>query len=147
MATAPRQVPKVYPTGTGRPTERKLTDEKVVRTVNVSGTVWDAGKKRAGQDEVSISHAVGLFIEAYAAGLLDLDAITAQLDALRAGAEPAAGPEAEPGADAWAGEAPSAFPVHSSWSSPDSLPSGLDLPPGWSSTDDVPNAFDAPDQP
>ncbi|WP_331723755.1 hypothetical protein OG592_44390 (plasmid) [Streptomyces avidinii] len=84
MATAPRQVPKIYPAGTGRPTERKLTDEKVVRTVNVSGTVWDAGKKRAGQDEVSISHAVGLFLEAYTAGLLDLDAITAQLDALAA---------------------------------------------------------------
>ncbi|MFB6514145.1 hypothetical protein ACFCW4_06775 [Streptomyces virginiae] len=92
MAPAPRQVPKTYPAGTGRPTERKLTDEKVVRTVNVPGTVWDAGKKRAGQDEVSISHAVGLFIEAYTAGLLDLDTITTQLDALAAGKDPAAAP-------------------------------------------------------
>ncbi|WP_328966172.1 hypothetical protein [Streptomyces virginiae] len=92
MATAPRQVPKVYPAGTGRPTERKLTDEKVVRTVNVSGTVWDAGKKRAGQDEISISHAVGLFIEAYTAGLLNLDTITSQLDTLAVGEDPAAVP-------------------------------------------------------
>ncbi|MER7827601.1 hypothetical protein ABTX85_34155 [Streptomyces sp. NPDC096097] len=138
MATAPRQVPKVYPAGTGRPTERKLTDEKVVRAVNVSGTVWDAGKKRAGQDAVSISHAVGLFIEAYAAGLLDLDTITAQLDALAAGEDPVAAP----GAGAWTEEAPPAFAVHPSWSSPEGLPSGLDLPPGWSSSDDVPDAFD-----
>ncbi|MFG2978044.1 hypothetical protein ACGFYY_34255 [Streptomyces sp. NPDC048331] len=92
MAIAPRQVPKIYPAGTGRPTERKLTDEKIIRTVNVSGTVWDAGKKRAGQDEVSISHAVGLLVEAYTAGLLDLDTITAQLDALAAGEDPAAVP-------------------------------------------------------
>ncbi|MFE5523455.1 hypothetical protein ACFQ9Q_37910 [Streptomyces virginiae] len=122
MATAPRQVPKVYPAGTGRPTERKLTDEKVVRTVNVSGTVWDAGKKRAGQDEVSISHAVGLFLEAYAAGLLNLDAITAQLDALAAGEDPAA----VPGAGAWTKEAPPAFP-HPSWSSGDGVPRALDI--------------------
>ncbi|MEV7561544.1 hypothetical protein [Streptomyces sp. NPDC089795] len=94
MAPAPRQVPKVYPAGTGRPTERKLTDEKIIRTVNVSGTVWDAGKKRAGQDEVSLSHAVGLLLEAYAAGLLGLDTITAQLDALAAGEDPAAVPGA-----------------------------------------------------
>ncbi|MEU9165674.1 hypothetical protein AB0D29_36035 [Streptomyces sp. NPDC048424] len=94
MTPAPRRIPKVYPASTGRPTDRKLTDEKVVRTVNVSGTVWDAGKKRAGQDEVSISHAVGLFLEAYTAGLLDLDAITVQLDALAAGEDPAAVPGA-----------------------------------------------------
>nr|MDT0521895.1 hypothetical protein [Streptomyces sp. DSM 41633] len=56
----------------------------------MAGTVWEAGKKRAGRDEVSISHAVGLFLEAYAAGLLDLDAITARLDALAAGEDPAA---------------------------------------------------------
>ncbi|MFF3091910.1 hypothetical protein ACFVRB_43830 [Streptomyces nojiriensis] len=121
MATAPRQVPKVYPAGTGRPTERKLTDEKVVRTVNVAGTVWDAGKKRAGQDEVSISHAVGLFLEAYAAGLLDLDTITAQLDALAADEDPAV-----PGAGAWTEEAPPAFP-HPSWSSGDDVPRALDI--------------------
>ncbi|MFD4935454.1 hypothetical protein [Streptomyces virginiae] len=122
MAPAPRQVPKVYPAGTGRPTERKLTDEKVVRTVNVPGTVWDAGKKRAGQDEVSISHAVSLLIEAYAAGLLDLDTITAQLDALAAGEEPAAAP-------AWeAVDVPSAFPqVHPSWSSGEGVPRALDI--------------------
>ncbi|MFC9825284.1 hypothetical protein ACFWG6_28740 [Streptomyces erythrochromogenes] len=122
MATAPRQVPKTYPAGTGRPTERKLTDEKVVRTVNVSGTVWDAGKKRAGQDEVSISHAVGLFLEAYAAGLLDLDAITAQLDALAAGEDPAV----VPCVGAWTEESPPAFP-HPSWSSGDGVPSALDI--------------------
>ncbi|MFF4268021.1 hypothetical protein [Streptomyces virginiae] len=122
MATAPRQIPKTYPAGTGRPTERKLTDEKVVRTVNVTGTVWDAGKKRAGQDEVSISHAVGLFLEAYAADLLDLDAITAQLDALAAGEDPAA--VSSPGA--WTEEAPSAFAPRG-WSSTDNLPSGLDI--------------------
>ncbi|WP_327267233.1 hypothetical protein OG444_40655 (plasmid) [Streptomyces sp. NBC_01232] len=121
MATAPRQVPKVYPAGTGRPTDRTLTDEKVVRTVNVAGTVWDAGKKRAGQDEVSISHAVGLFLEAYTAGLLDLDTITAQLDALAAGKDPAA----VSSVGAWTQDAPSALAA-----------------PGWSSTDDVPNAFD-----
>ncbi|MER6251963.1 hypothetical protein ABT224_11415 [Streptomyces sp. NPDC001584] len=121
MATAPRQIPKVYPAGTGRPTDRTLTDEKVVRTVNVAGTAWEAGKKRAGRDEVSISHAVGLFLEAYAAGLLDLDAITAQLDVLAAGGEPAA----VSSAGAWTEEAPSALAA-----------------PGWSSTDDVPNAFD-----
>ncbi|MEU5069135.1 hypothetical protein AB0G95_34410 [Streptomyces virginiae] len=122
MATAPRQIPKVYPAGTGRPTERKLTDEKVVRTVNVSGTVWDAGKKRAGQDEVSISHAVGLFIEAYAAGLLNLDTITAQLDTLAADKDPAA----VPGGGAWTEEAPPAFP-HPSWSSGDGVPRALDI--------------------
>ncbi|MFJ8570432.1 hypothetical protein [Streptomyces sp. NPDC093514] len=122
MATAPRQVPKTYPAGTGRPTERKLTDEKVVRTVNVAGTVWDAGKKRAGQDEVSISHAVGLFLEAYAADLLDLDTITAQLDALAAGKDPAA----VPGVSAWTEEAPPAFP-HPSWSSGDGVPRALDI--------------------
>ncbi|MFE2880971.1 hypothetical protein ACFXG6_35900 [Streptomyces roseus] len=137
MATAPRQVPNIYPAGTGRPTERALTDGKVVRTVNVSGNVWEAGKKRAGQDEVSISHAVGLFIEAYAVGLLDLDTITAQLDELAADKQPAA--------DAWGGDAPPAFAVHPGWSSADSLPSGLDLPPGWNSTDDVPNSLGAPD--
>ncbi|MEV7174059.1 hypothetical protein AB0O18_30715 [Streptomyces sp. NPDC093224] len=123
MATAPRQIPKVYPAGTGRPTERKLTDEKVVRTVNVSGTVWDAGKKRAGQDEVSISHAVGLFIEAYAAGLLDLGAITAQLDALAADEDPAA----VPGVSAWAQEAPSAFAAPQGWGSTDNVPNALDI--------------------
>ncbi|MFF3680228.1 hypothetical protein ACFYYS_40430 [Streptomyces sp. NPDC002120] len=121
MAPAPRQTPKTYPAGTGRPTERKLTDEKVVRTVNVPGTVWDAGKKRAGQDEVSISHAVGLFLEAYAAGLLDLDTITARLDALTAGEDPAA----VPGASAWTEEAPPAF--HPSWSSGDGVPRALDI--------------------
>ncbi|MDA5284641.1 hypothetical protein [Streptomyces sp. Isolate_45] len=85
MATAPRhhaRVPKVYRGGTGRPTDRELTDAKVVRTVNVHGLVWDAGKKRAARDEVSISHAIGLLIEAYAADLVDLDAIVVQLDAL-----------------------------------------------------------------
>ncbi|MEV7512701.1 hypothetical protein AB0O57_32555 [Streptomyces sp. NPDC091201] len=122
MATAPRQVPKVYPAGTGRPTERKLTDEKVVRTVNVSGTVWDAGKKRAGQDEVSISHAVGLFIEAYAAGYLDLDAITAELDALAADKDAEAVPTWE------AGDVPPAFPqVHPSWTTGEGVPRAFDI--------------------
>ncbi|WP_405527344.1 hypothetical protein OG592_06470 [Streptomyces avidinii] len=45
------------------PTDRELPDTKVVRTVNVNGTVWDAGKKRTGEDEVSISHVVMPFIE------------------------------------------------------------------------------------
>ncbi|WP_406083366.1 hypothetical protein [Streptomyces virginiae] len=85
--------------------------------MNVSGTVWDAGRKRAGQDEVSISHAVSLFLEAYTAGLLDLDTITAQLDALAAGKDPAAVPS--PGA--WTEEAPPAFP-HPSWSSGEGVP-------------------------
>ncbi|MGW5779893.1 hypothetical protein [Streptomyces sp. NPDC003863] len=54
----------------------------MVRTVNVTGSVWDAGKKRAAQDQVSLSHAIGLLIEAYTNNLVDLDSITAQLDAL-----------------------------------------------------------------
>ncbi|MFC9399211.1 hypothetical protein ACFTWS_39795 [Streptomyces sp. NPDC057027] len=59
----------------------------MVRTVNVTGSVWDAGKKRAAQDQVSRSHAIGLPIEAYTNNLVDLDTITAQLDALHDGAE------------------------------------------------------------
>ncbi|MFI1645737.1 hypothetical protein ACH4XT_02150 [Streptomyces avidinii] len=45
------------------PTDRELPDTKVVRTVNVNGTVWDAGKTRTGEDEVSISHVVVPVIE------------------------------------------------------------------------------------
>ncbi|MFH9959698.1 hypothetical protein ACH4OX_36595 [Streptomyces roseolus] len=87
MSTAPRhheRSPKTYEASTGRPSERKLDGAKVVRTVNVTGSVWEAGKKRAAQDEVSVSHAVGLLLEAYSARLIDLDAIVAQLDELYA---------------------------------------------------------------
>ncbi|WP_426361655.1 hypothetical protein [Streptomyces sp. E-08] len=85
MTTAPRhhdRSPKTYTDGTGRPSARTLDQAKVVRTVNVTGSVWDAGKKRAAQDQVSLSHAIGLLIEAYTNDLVSLDAITAQLDAL-----------------------------------------------------------------
>ncbi|MFF0561529.1 hypothetical protein [Streptomyces sp. NPDC004266] len=87
MSTAPRhhdRSPKTYTGGTGRPSARTLDQAKVVRTVNVTGSVWEAGKKRAGEDEVSISHAVGLLLEAYSARVIDLDGIVAQLDALHA---------------------------------------------------------------
>ncbi|MFF5768786.1 hypothetical protein ACFY8F_40515 [Streptomyces tanashiensis] len=85
MPTAPRpqdRAPKTYTAGTGRPTNRELDTTKVVRTVNVTGSVWNAGKKRAAQDQISLSHAIGLLIEAYTNNLVSLDAITAQLDAL-----------------------------------------------------------------
>lgn len=85
MTTAPRhhdRAPKTYEAGTGRPSDRKLDGAKVVRTVNVTGSVWNAGKKRAGEDKVSISHAVGLLLEAYSARVIDLDGIVAQLDAM-----------------------------------------------------------------
>ncbi|MFC9596227.1 hypothetical protein ACFTUC_41340 [Streptomyces sp. NPDC056944] len=84
MPTAPRpqdRAPKTYTAGTGRPTARELDTTKVVRTVNVTGSVWNAGKKRASQDQVSLSHAIGLLIEAYTNNLVSLDEITAQLDA------------------------------------------------------------------
>ncbi|MGW6823181.1 hypothetical protein [Streptomyces sp. NPDC055005] len=127
MAPAPRQVPKTYPAGTGRPTERKLTDDKVVRTVNVPGTVWEAGKERAVRDEVSVSHAVGLFIEAYAAGLLDLDVIVAQLDELADNEHQAL-------------TAASGFSSPHPWQNAENLPSGLTPPPVWQG--EAPNAFD-----
>ncbi|MFJ7990506.1 hypothetical protein [Streptomyces sp. NPDC096351] len=85
MTTAPRhhdRSPKTYTDGTGRPSARTLDQTKVVRTVNVTGSVWEAGKKRAGEDQVSISHAVGLLLEAYSARVIELDGIVAQLDAL-----------------------------------------------------------------
>ncbi|MGW5421607.1 hypothetical protein [Streptomyces sp. NPDC003943] len=85
MTTAPRhhdRSPKTYTDGTGRPTARALDRTKVVRTVNVTGSVWEAGKKRAAADQVSISHAIGLLLEAYNAGLVDLETIVTQLDAL-----------------------------------------------------------------
>lgn len=53
-----------------------------MRTVNVTGSVWNAGKDRAAEDEVSVSHAV--FLEAYSSQLVDLDTLVAQLDALHA---------------------------------------------------------------
>lgn len=87
MAYTPRpnaRTPKVYPAGTGRPTERELSDDKVVRTVNVRGTVWEAGKKRAAADKVSISHAIEHLVAAYAADIIDLDAIVAKLEELAA---------------------------------------------------------------
>ncbi|MFF8604271.1 hypothetical protein ACF065_35310 [Streptomyces sp. NPDC015232] len=87
MTTAPRhhdRSPKTYTAGTGRPSARELDQTKVVRTVNVTGSVWEAGKKRAGEDKVSISHAIGLLLEAYSARVIDLDGIVAQLDALHA---------------------------------------------------------------
>ncbi|MEV6332293.1 hypothetical protein [Streptomyces sp. NPDC051909] len=87
MTTAPRhhdRSPKTYTTGTGRPTARELDQTKVVRTVNVTGSVWEAGKKRAAVDKVSISHAIGLFLEAYEAGVIDLETIVAELDELHA---------------------------------------------------------------
>ncbi|MFD8637227.1 hypothetical protein [Streptomyces sp. NPDC059533] len=133
MATAPRPVPKAYPTGTGRPTTRELDEKKLVRTVNVTGTVWDAGKKRAGEDEVSISHAVGVLIEGYAAGLLDLDAIVAQLDARAADddQEQDQGDAHTTGArspgGAWSEEAPSALAASQGWGAADDVPHALDI--------------------
>ncbi|MEV8628589.1 hypothetical protein [Streptomyces sp. NPDC051079] len=88
MANAPRhhdRSPKTYTAGTGRPSAQELDTKKVVRTVNVTGSVWEAGKKRAAVDQVSISHAIGLFLEAYGAGVLDLETIVAQLDSLHEG--------------------------------------------------------------
>ncbi|MGA4980061.1 hypothetical protein [Streptomyces cinereoruber] len=87
MPTAPRphdRTPKTYTAGTGRPSARKLDTAKVVRTVNVVGSVWENGKHRAAADQISLSHAVGVLIEAYAEGLADPAAFTAQLDALHA---------------------------------------------------------------
>ncbi|MFD0381295.1 hypothetical protein [Streptomyces sp. NPDC127112] len=135
MATAPRPVPKTYPAGTGRPTTRELDEKKVVRTVNVTGTVWDAGKKRAGRDEVSISHAVGVLIEGYAVGLLDLNAVGAQLDVLAADEE-------QDQADAYSSGARS---PGGAWS--EEAPSALAASRGWGAADDVPNALDILDGP
>ncbi|MFJ7067928.1 hypothetical protein [Streptomyces sp. NPDC101115] len=90
MTTAPRhhdRSPKTYTAGTGRPSARELDQTKVVRTVNVTGSVWEAGKKRAAADQVSISHAVGLLLEAYTADLIGLETIVAQLDALHSDEE------------------------------------------------------------
>ncbi|WP_432089670.1 hypothetical protein [Streptomyces sp. bgisy095] len=87
MPAAPRpndRAPKTYTAGTGRPTARELDTTKVVRTVNVVGSVWENGKRRAAVDQISLSHAVGVLIEAYAEGLVDPAALTAQLDALHA---------------------------------------------------------------
>ncbi|WP_411078291.1 hypothetical protein [Streptomyces sp. cmx-10-25] len=87
MPTAPRpndRTSKTYTAGTGRPTARQLDTTKVVRTVNVVGSVWEGGKRRAAADQISLSHAVGVLIEAYAKGLVDPAALMAQLDALHA---------------------------------------------------------------
>lgn len=74
MPTTPRpndRTPKTYTTGTGRSSTRQLDTTKVVRTVNVVGLVWENGKRRAAADQISLSHAVGVLIEAYAEGLVD----------------------------------------------------------------------------
>ncbi|MFF9011240.1 hypothetical protein ACF087_36415 [Streptomyces goshikiensis] len=149
MATTPRPVPKTYPAGTGRPTTRRLTEKKVVRTINVAGTVWDAGKKRAAAEEISISHAVNLLIEAYAVGLLDLDSLTAQLDGHADDQGQQQDPATPPGTDspataaAWAEEAPLAFSP--GWGNEDA-PSAFANPyADWGAAVDVPSALDDPE--
>ncbi|MFI8829027.1 hypothetical protein [Streptomyces sp. NPDC053431] len=96
MTTAPRhhdRSPRTYTTGTGRPSARELDQTRVVRTVNVTGSVWEAGKKRAAVDKVSFSHAIGLFLEAYHAGVINLGTIVARLDGQHAGHEDGAAEE------------------------------------------------------
>ncbi|MFF5924147.1 hypothetical protein ACFY8C_38355 [Streptomyces flavochromogenes] len=88
MPTPPRphdRTPKTYTAGTGRPPARELDTAKVVRTVNVVGSVWEDGKRRAAADQISLSHAIGVLIEAYTEGLVDPATLTAQLDALHEG--------------------------------------------------------------
>lgn len=55
--------------------------------MNVTGSVGETGKERAATDQVSISHAIGLLLEAYTAGVIDLETIVAQLDARHEGEE------------------------------------------------------------
>ncbi|MEW1699387.1 hypothetical protein [Streptomyces sp. NPDC091278] len=80
---SPERTPKVYTSGTGRPAVRPVDAQaKVTRAVNVVGLVWEQGKARAREDQVSLSHAVEVLLEAYSAGLVDIGALSAQLDEL-----------------------------------------------------------------
>lgn len=75
----PRTTPKRYPNGTGYVGTEELTDDKVVRTVNVNGLVWMAGKKSAGARQQSISYVVEQLLAGLNAGLIDLDEVIAEL--------------------------------------------------------------------
>jgi len=49
-----------------------------VRSVRVSDAVWEAARRRASLDGVTMSHVMLTFVEGYAKGLVDLPRVTIQ---------------------------------------------------------------------
>lgn len=49
-----------------------------VRSVRVSEAVWDAARRRATYEGVTMSHVMLTFVEGYARGLVDMPRVTVQ---------------------------------------------------------------------